>query len=177
MRGRQIRIGRQFLKLSTVLIFSSVLVLIFLCPAASLAAGEKLTIGEVENVILIPWGVRLPARIDTGANTSSLDARNLLVKNNKAEFKLPDQYGSLRLHLPVIRWQDIRNAGSQERRPVVEIMLCMGPRLLRVEVNLNNRSKVKFPLILGRNALKENFVVDCAQSHCLPPTCPEAKSK
>ena len=58
-------------------------------------AGEKITIGEVEDVILMPWGVRLPVRIDTGAVTSSLDARGLKVKNNMAEFKLPKKYGGL----------------------------------------------------------------------------------
>ncbi len=134
-------------------------------------AGEKITIGEVEDVILMPWGVKLPARIDTGAATSSIDARELKVKNNMAEFKLPKKYGDLRIHLPVIGWQDIRSADFKEKRPVVEITLCMGPKILHVEVNLNDRSTVKYPLILGRNALKDNFVVDCGQSHCLPPSC------
>jgi uncharacterized membrane protein YdjX (TVP38/TMEM64 family) len=150
------------------------LALVFLIPTGTVAAEEKITIGEVEDVILIPWGVRLPARIDTGAATSSLDARDLTVKDNLAEFRLPDQYGGLRMHLPVIEWQYIRSAESRERRPVVEIELCIGPKVFRIEVNLNDRSAVKYPLLLGRNALEENFVVDCTQSHCLPPTCPEA---
>jgi len=137
-------------------------------------AEEKITIGEVEDVILIPWGVRLPARIDTGAATSSLDARDLTVKNDMAAFRLPDRYGGLRLNVPVIGWQDIRSADFRERRPVVEIGLCIGPKELRIKVNLNDRSAVKYSLILGRNALEENFVVDCAQSHCLPPSCTEA---
>jgi hypothetical protein len=140
-------------------------------------AGEKFTIGEVEDVILMPWGVRVPARVDTGAVTSSLDARELKVKNNMAEFKLPKKYGGLRILLPVTGWQYIRSADFRERRPVVEITLCMGPKILQIEVNLNDRSTVRYPLILGRNALKDNFVVDCTQSHCLPPSCPEAKLK
>ena len=28
---------------------------------------EKIAIGTVEEVILLPWNIRLPARIDTGA--------------------------------------------------------------------------------------------------------------
>jgi len=140
-------------------------------------AGDKITIGEVEEVILMPWGVRLPARIDTGADTSSLDARELKVKNNIAEFKLPKQYGALELQLPVKAWQNVRSADFKEKRPVVEITFCMGPKLLHIRVNLNDRSTVKYPLILGRNALKDHFVVDCDQTHCLPPSCPEAKPK
>lgn len=154
------------------------LALAILLLVAELAnAGEKITIGEVEDVIVMPWDVRLPARIDTGAVTSSLDARGLKVKNNMAEFKLPKKYGGLRLTLPVIAWKGIRSADFRERRPVVEITLCMGPKVLHVEVNLNDRSTVKYPLILGRNALKENFIIDCAQSHCLLPSCPETPPK
>jgi hypothetical protein len=153
------------------------LFLIILLVSGKGEAGDKITIGEVEEVILMPWGVRLPARIDTGADTSSLDARELKVKNNIAEFRLPNRYGGLELHLPVKAWQNIRSADFKEKRPVVEITFCMGPKILHVRVNLNDRSTVKYPLILGRNALKDYFIVDCERSHCLPPSCPEGFSK
>ena len=152
------------------------LLIILLVPGKGVP-GDKITIGEVEEVILLPWGVRMPARIDTGAATSSLDARGLKVKNNIAEFKLPKRYGgALELRLPVTQWQNIRSADFKEKRPVVEITFCMGPKLLHIEVNLNDRSTVKYPLILGRNALKD-FIVDCERSNCLPPSCPEGFSK
>jgi len=161
--------------LSVGLIFLLVLI-VPLLPVEEASAGEKMTIGEVEEVVLIPWGVRLPARIDTGAATSSLDARELNVKNNVAEFRLPKKYGSLQLRLPVIEWQKIRSADFRERRPVVEITFCMGPKLIRTQVTLNNRSTVSYPLIIGRNVLKDKFVVDCMHSNCLPPSCPEVPS-
>ncbi len=148
-----------------------------LLPGGEASAGEKMTIGEVEDVVLMPWGVTLPARIDTGAATSSLDARELNVKNNMAEFRLPKKYGSLQLRLPVVEWQKIRSADFRERRPVVEITFCMGPKLIRAQVTLNNRSTVSYPLIIGRNVLKDKFVVDCMHSNCLPPTCPEVPSQ
>ncbi len=151
---------------------------IFVVLVGVVSAGEKITLGEVEDVVLMPWAVKLPARIDTGAATSSLDARELKVKNNMAEFKLPQKYGDLQLRLPVVEWQTIRSADFRERRPVVEIMLCMGPKLIRAHVTLNDRSTVRYPLIVGRNILKENFVVDCVQSRCLPPpSCSEGLSK
>ena len=140
-------------------------------------SAERVTIGLVEDVILLPWGVRIPARIDTGAATSSLDARELTIKENIAEFKLPEKYGGLQLHLPIVDWKTIRSAGSRGRRPVIEIDLCVGPKHLRARVNLNDRSQVKYPLILGRNVLQKNFVVDCLKSHCAPPTCPEVRPK
>jgi hypothetical protein len=155
----------------------SMLAMFLLLAGGTAGAEEKITIGLVEDVILLPWGVKLPARIDTGAATSSLDARELTVKDNMAEFRLPPKYGGLQLRLPVIKWVIVRSAESRERRPVAEIELCLGPKRLRTQVTLNDRSLVKYPFIVGRDVLKGNFVVDCMQSHCSPPTCPEAPSQ
>lgn len=153
----------------------TVVIIFFLGAGAD--AGEKITIGEVEDVILLPWGVKLPARIDTGAATSSLDARDLKVKENTVEFRLPLKYGGLPMCLPVVDWKHVRSSEARERRPVVEMEICLGPKRMRIKVNLNDRSTVKYPLIIGRNALKDDFVVDCVQSNCLTPTCPEALSR
>jgi hypothetical protein len=158
-------------------VFILTMVIFSLLIPRTIGAEEKITIGLVEEVILLPWGVKLPARIDTGAATSSLDAQELKVHGNIAEFKLPKKYGNLHLQLPVVGWKTIRSAESRERRPVVELELCVGPKRLRIHVNLNDRSMVKYPLILGRTALKENFVVDCMHSNCLPPSCPEVPSE
>jgi len=176
MVSRQNQFQKRLVWLSVGLIFLLVLI-VPLLPVGEPSAGEKITIGEVEEVVLMPWGVRLPARIDTGAATSSLDARELNVKNNVAEFRLPKKYGSLQLRLPVIEWQKIRSADFRERRPVVEITFCMGPKLIRTQVTLNNRATVSYPLIIGRNVLKDKFVVDCVRSNCLSPSCPEVPSQ
>jgi len=177
MGNRQKRFRIHPILQSVSLVFLLVLTIPVLFPSENVNAGERITIGEVEDVILIPWRVKLPARIDTGAATSSLDARELKVKNNIAEFKLPKKYGGLLLRLPVVEWQNIRSADFKERRPVVEITLCMGPKLIRTQVTLNDRSLVRYPLIIGRNILKDNFIVDCMHSNCLPPSCPEVPSQ
>ncbi len=140
-------------------------------------AQEKITLGLVEDVILLSWGIRLPARVDTGAARSSLDARDLIIKDNFAKFKLPKKYGGRQLRLPIVKWQTVRSAESKERRPVVELDLCIGPRRLSVQVNLNDRSKMKYPFIIGRDILRGNFVVDCMESRCAPPACSEVLSK
>jgi hypothetical protein len=158
-------------------VFFSIWTVFFLFAAGMVHGGEKMTIGLAEDVILMPLGLKIPARIDTGAATSSLDARDLKVENDIAEFRLPEKYGGVVLHLPVVEWKTIRSAGSRGKRPVVEMDLCIGPKRLRIKVNLNDRSQVKYPLIIGRNALQENFVVDCMKLHCLPPSCPEVPSE
>lgn len=140
-------------------------------------AADRVTLGLVEDVILLPWKVKLPARIDTGAATSSLDARELQIKDNIAEFSLPEKYGGLQLRLPIVDWKTIRSAGARGKRPIVEIELCVGPKHIRARVNLTDRSQVKYPLLLGRNVLQKNFVVDCMKAHCSPPTCPEVRPK
>jgi hypothetical protein len=173
MGSGQKRFRENLLSQSVGLTFFFVLTLSFVLSAEEAKAEEKITVGEVEEVILLPWRVRLPARIDTGAATSSLDARDLKVKDNVAEFKLPKKYGGMLLRIPVVDWQHIRGADFKERRPVVEITLCVGPKLIHAQVTLNDRSMVRYPLIIGRNVLKDKFVVDCTASNCFPPSCPE----
>ncbi|MBM4313411.1 MAG: hypothetical protein FJ122_05765 [Deltaproteobacteria bacterium] len=153
-------------------------VIIFFAPGgAQSETKEKIELGVEENVVLLPWGVTLPARIDTGAAVSSLDARQLTVKGETVEFKLPEQYGGQSIRLPILRWMTVRSAEAKEKRPVVKVELCIGPKRIGTEVNLNDRSKVKHPLLLGRNTLKHGFIVACDASYCAKPSCPEVISK
>ena len=137
----------------------------------------KTLIGAVEEVVLFPWGLKLPARIDTGSELTSLDVRDLTVKNKVAQFRLPEKYGNILMSLPVIRTVNVRSADSREHRPVVEIELCVGSRRMRVQANLNNRSRVEYPLMLGRNVLKQGFIVDCTEERMLPPKCLKGASQ
>jgi hypothetical protein len=139
---------------------------------APAAAQEKIMVGAVENVLLLPWGVSLPARIDTGAATSSLDARNITVKGKMVEFHLPGAYGGHKARLPLERWSSIKTASVQERRPVVSVEMCIGSRRVRTQVNLNDRSQVTYPLLIGRNTLELGFIVDPGVSFLAPPSCP-----
>ncbi|MBI3091020.1 MAG: ATP-dependent zinc protease [Candidatus Tectomicrobia bacterium] len=133
---------------------------------------SQVTIGGVEDVILLPWGVKLPARIDTGARTSSMDARNLKAEDGIVEFDLPPAYGGLHLRLPVAQWRTIKDRGEPQRRPVVELELCLGPKRLRILVNLVDRSHLRFPMLVGRRVLEHDFLVDVRSERLLPPTCP-----
>ena len=139
----------------------------------TVSAEEKITVGAVEDVILLPWGVRLPARIDTGAAKSSLDARDLRVQDDMVEFKLPRKYGGLQLRLPIIEWKHVRSPDARQKRPVVELEFCMGSKRIRTKVNLADRSQVKYPLILGRNFLRGDYVVDVKRRKTAPPNCPK----
>ena len=152
-------------------ILISAFVLLSLLVPGTADAEEKIIIGGIEEVVLLPWGVRLPARIDTGAAKSSLDAQELKVRDDMVEFKLPKKHGGLRFRLPIIEWRHIRTPEGLEPRPVVELEICLGSRRIRTEVNLADRSMVKYPLILGRNFLKENYIVDVKRRRTAPPNC------
>ena len=154
-------------------VFLSILAPVFLFTTGIAAAEEKTVLGGVEDVVLLPWRVKLPARIDTGAAKSSLDAREIKVQDDMIEFKLPAKYGGLRIHLPIMGWRHIRTPAGLERRPVVELEICLGPKRFRTLVNLTDRSMVKYPLILGRNALRENYLVDVKRRRIHPPSCPD----
>lgn len=159
--------GRKLLAFITVLVL-----LIGLFPGSS-QGKEQIIIGSVEDVVLLPWEIKLPARVDTGAAISSLDARDLSIKDEFAEFRLPKQYGDMQLRLPIVGWRTVRSAEASERRPVVELEICIGPKRIKTRVNLNDRSRVKYPIILGRNVLTNNFIVDSTKRHHLKPLCPE----
>jgi hypothetical protein len=156
-----------------VLIFIFTFAVLSLLVLGTANAEEKITLGAVEEVILLPWGVRLPARIDTGAAKSSLDARELVIQDGMAEFKLPQEFGGVQLRLPIIEWEHVRSPDGRQQRPVVELELCIGSKRIRSKVNLTDRSMVKYPLILGRNFLRKNFVVDVKRRMTAPPRCPD----
>jgi hypothetical protein len=160
-------------EMDLMLIFT--FVMLSLLVSGTAGAEEKVIIGAVEDVILLPWGVKLPARIDTGAAKSSLDAQELKVQDDLVEFKLPQKYGGLELRLPIIEWRHVRTPEGRERRPIVELEICFGSRRIRTLVNLTNRSMVKYPLILGRNFLRENFIVDVKRRRTARPDCPDIR--
>ncbi|MHB8110229.1 MAG: ATP-dependent zinc protease family protein [Syntrophorhabdaceae bacterium] len=141
---------------------------IFLCE--DLLAGDKPIVGALERVIIEPYGVRVTARIDTGAATSSLDARNLQVSGDKVTFNLSPKFGSSEITVPIVAWRHIRSSGSREKRPIVEMEVCIDSKRLRVWVNLTDRSDMRHAMLIGRNVLNGNFVVDPSQSFIAKPS-------
>jgi hypothetical protein len=146
-------------------------ILLFVVTGMADAAEKEITIGTVEDVVLLPWGVKMPARIDTGATKSSLDAQELSIEKDMVNFRLPEKYGGLRVRLPIHEWRHVRTSQGLKKRPVVEIEVCIGPKRLRTLIALDNRTAVTYPFLVGRNILKGNFVVDVKRKRIAPPKC------
>ena len=134
--------------------------------------AEKIVIGEVEEVTLVPWGINLPARIDTGSDISALDARNISIWKNVADFKLGKRYGGLQLRLPIVEWRQVKTSVGSGTRPVVEIGICLGPKFIRAHALLGDRSQMTYPFLVGRNVLKGRFIVDASHAKAVPTVCP-----
>ena len=157
-------------------IFCLPLILLVLCVqaiegSAMAETKEKITVGAVEEAVLLPWKIKLPARIDTGATCSSLDARDVRIAGGMIEFRLPEKYGGTLLRLPVKGRRNIRSAGSRMKRALVEIEICIGTKRILTAVNLTERPKMEYPLLIGRNVLANDFIVDVSESYLLPLTC------
>jgi len=137
-------------------------------PASS---AERITIGEIENVVLMPWGIALEARIDTLAPTTSLEVRDLRVRDNMVEFRLPMRYGGLKLQLPLIGWLWSRAADDLcQLRPAVELELGLGSKRLQTQVTLNDHSSMEYPMTIGWGTLeKGTFLIDVSRSYTLSP--------
>ncbi len=147
------------------------LCLILPAGAGHCGAEEPIILGDVEDVMILPWRITLPARIDTGAQTSSLDARDLVVKDGEAEFCLPEAFGGKRLRLLVVRDAKVKGAVGRQERPVVMMEVCIGRKRMTIEVTLADRSAMKHPLLIGRNVLEKGFLVDVARTRTAKPCC------
>jgi hypothetical protein len=137
------------------------------------AAQRPLVIGWKEVVELPEWGVRrLRIKADTGACTSVIDVPEYEIDKTNAVVQL-----LLRLDLrhlerkkevwtPLLGWVDVSNSGGQrERRPVVETTVRLGPVTKRVRLTVANRAGLRFRMLLGRRALRGDFIVDVSQKY------------
>lgn len=135
------------------------------CP--SLAAG-KTVYGLNEYIHVQDLDLLVASKLDTGAMTASLSARDIKRFKRDGEtwvrFVLAiDGQPERIIERPLARISKIkRRAGDFDPdegktytpRPVIELELCMGQALRTIEVNLTDRSAFQYPLLIGSEALK-----------------------
>ena len=143
--------------------------------------GKLTIIGEVEPLLLLKEKVQLPARIDTGAQTSSLDARDItpMERDGKSwvRFTIPGKGGEHTLERPVARTMKVkRHAAKSQKRPVVKLDISLAGQQMSREFSLTDRSQFSYPALIGRNVLQGSFLVDVARKNSSSPLS-EAASK
>ncbi|GAA1584907.1 ATP-dependent zinc protease family protein [Leucobacter aridicollis] len=118
----------------------------------------------------VPW---IKAKIDTGAQTSALHAGNItpFERDNEAWVRFtvqPWQQGELdevEVELPVHDRRTVRSSsGHTQDRLVVLMDLGLVGRVVPVEVTLTDREEMVFRMLIGREALKQGYVVDSGAS-------------
>jgi len=141
---------------------------------------NKLVVGTNEPVALIDLGLVLDARIDTGATTSSLDARDIELFERDGEewvrFKIEHPETGQLIPLERRRVRGVRIVQSSteeaERRPVVQLQITLGTHTQLAEFTLTSRRHLESPLLIGRNVLRDVMLVDVGQSNITRPQTP-----
>ncbi len=145
----------------------------------STAAYAKEVIGLVESVRIEPGGLVVDAKIDTGADNSSIHASDVVRFKRRGEswvrFRVVTHNAtSETLERELVRVARVkRPTGKSQRRPVVMLGLCLGTAYREVEVTLVDRSRFRYRMIIGRSFLGNDFLVDPSKKNTTQPACPK----
>ena len=120
---------------------------------------DKTIIGSQEVISFPEIGVTsISARIDTGATTSSFGVKRIEEKDGVLHCVMSNH--------KVICFNDYRKKvikssfGHTEERYVIRMLVEVKDRKIRTDFTLADRSKMKYPILLGRKLLRGKFIVD-----------------
>ncbi len=140
--------------------------------------GAPIGLGYLENVSVGKLGLKMKGKLDTGADTSSIHARNIeIYKRSKRDswvrFRLLGKDGrSIRYDQNVIRFAQIKTkTGGTIRRPVIHLPLCVGGIEGLAEINLADREDFEFDILIGREFLANRILVDAGRTYIAENTC------
>jgi hypothetical protein len=148
-------------------------------PAGQDAPGEHglVVVGRKEYLAFPEWGLaHVRAKVDTGAYSSALDVAGYDLFEGetglRARLRLtprrrrPGQ--PTEVEAPVVRLVTVTSSsGAREKRPLIETTIRLGPVLRRVRLTLANRTGLRCPMLLGRQALAGAFLVDVRGKYLL----------
>lgn len=142
--------------------------------------GDRYVLGYLETVTGIDnqFDTKLTALVDSGATTSSMDARDMTIRQMPngsywVRFTLmteKDGKGkTITLDKPVKRFvRVITHSDSPKRRPVIEASIKLQHHIaITTEFSLISRARFPQSILLGRNTLADLAVVDSAHEFML----------
>ena len=140
---------------------------------ASQQIKNKITLGAREYIYLDPPGLEFSARIDTGARTSSLNAMTLMEFERDGKpyvrftLKNPQTGELMEITRRLRRHVKIKERGDREaqQRPVVRMRVTLGSINELIDFTLENRSKFRHQVLIGRNLLRDLAIVDVSQRY------------
>ena len=123
----------------------------------------------------------VPAKIDTGARTSSLHGEVIeeFERDGQKFVRFAVDFGAQHVRQVCEAVHvDIRGItssnGETQYRYVIKTPLRIGDLEFRAEISLANRADMRFPMLVGRSSLRRRFVVDSGYSWLQTP---EMKTK
>lgn len=128
---------------------------------------EKVIIGRTEAIRFPKEGnLKVPAKIDTGADSSSVWASNVLVDDEgKLHFSLfapgSPYYTGKAYTKKTFKVHFVRSStGEAQMRYAVKMPISIKDRRVQATFTLADRSKNTYPVLIGCRLLKAKFVVD-----------------
>ena len=147
------------------------LIMTLVLPCQAFAKDPARVIaGWVEKVRIDNNDFDVKAKLDTGARTSSINARNIKSYKKDGErwvsFTLvltdsKDKEHMIEVEKPRSRRTKIKNHdGEHDRRQVVDLEICFNGRKITTEFTLADRREYIYDVLLGRQFLKQAAIVD-----------------
>jgi hypothetical protein len=141
----------------------------------SVSEKKKRVIGATATVTEVHSGLNFRARVDTGAKSCSLHVESIVIKDKEVK-RVRNVGKNVRIQLKAsdgkLHWIDgviaaaVRvkspslKGGEYDHRYKVPLTLKCEGFSKEVLVTLNDRADMEFPLLLGRNYLRGDFLVD-----------------
>lgn len=159
------------------LVFSVLNLVISISIPLNAEAQSKTTFGWVEKAMIHPGDIILHAKLDSGADNSSLDASSIeeFARDGQkwVRFELTNRYGEhVKIEKEIRRIAIIkRHHGKHQRRKVVRMGVCLGNVYLETDVTIVDRSSFDYQMLLGRTFMAGNVLLDPAVTYTAEPKC------
>lgn len=141
--------------------------------------AEKRVVGWVEKVKLLPGKLTIHAKLDTGAESASLHASDVedFEKDGRTwvRFKVRNRYGeTATIEKELVRTAFIkRHSGKDQKRAVIRMGICLADTFMEADVNLVDRAHFDYQMLIGRNFLAGNVLLDPSRTYTSEPSCKE----
>ena len=132
---------------------------------------NKKILGHKEKISILDLDLyNLDAKVDTGADLSALHCDDIIIKENIVFFtlfnKIHPSYNNRRINMQIYKIKKIKSSnGQSESRPCIKVTLSCGNKKYKSIVSLTTRKNMKFPMLIGKAFLKNNFLVDVSKDY------------